>query len=53
MAIKRKFEPSHVGGFLKRSILPDDLSVTGAVEVLGIGPARPLAAPERQGRPVA
>jgi antitoxin HigA-1 len=37
MAIKPKFEPSHVGGFLKRSVLPDDLSVTEAAEVLGVG----------------
>lgn len=37
MAIKPKFEPSHVGGFLKRSVLPDDLSVTETAEVLGVG----------------
>ncbi len=37
MAIKPNFQPSHVGGFLKRSVLPDDLSVTGAAQVLGVG----------------
>jgi len=37
MAIKPNFEPSHVGGFLKRAILPDGLSVTEAAEVLGVG----------------
>jgi addiction module HigA family antidote len=37
MAIKPNFQPSHVGGFLKRSVLPDDLSVTEAAKVLGVG----------------
>ena len=37
MAIKPKFQPSHVGGFLKRSVLPDDLSVTEAAQALGVG----------------
>jgi addiction module HigA family antidote len=37
MAIKPNFQPSHVGAFLKRSVLPDDLSVTDAAEVLGVG----------------
>lgn len=37
MAIKPNFQPSHVGGFLKRSVLPDDLSVTEAAEALGVG----------------
>ena len=37
MAIKANFEPGHVGGFLKRSVLPDDMSVTEAAEVLGVG----------------
>jgi addiction module HigA family antidote len=37
MAIKPNFQPSHVGDFLKRSVLPDDLSVTEAAEVLGVG----------------
>ncbi len=35
--IKANFEPGHVGGFLKRSVLPDDLSVTDAPEALGVG----------------
>lgn len=29
--------PPHPGGFIKRSVLPDDLSVTAAAEVLNIG----------------
>lgn len=37
MAIKIGMKPPHPGGFIKRSILPDDLSVTDAAEVLGIG----------------
>lgn len=37
MGIKPNFEPGHVGGFLKRSVLPDDLSVTDAAEALGVG----------------
>lgn len=37
MTIKPNFEPAHVGGFIKRSVLPDDLSVTEAAEVLGVG----------------
>lgn len=37
MAIKPNFEPGHVGGFLKRSVLPDDISVTQAARVLGVG----------------
>jgi addiction module HigA family antidote len=37
MAIKIGMKPLHPGGFIKRSILPDDLSVTAAAEVLGIG----------------
>ena len=37
MAIKIGMKPPHPGGFIKRSILPDNLSVTGAAEVLGIG----------------
>ena len=34
MAIKIGMKPPHPGGFIKRSILPDNLSVTGAAEVL-------------------
>lgn len=37
MAIKIGMKPPHPGGFIKRSILPDDLSVTAAAKVLGIG----------------
>ena len=37
MAIKANFPPSHVGEFLKRSILPDELTVTEAAKVLGVG----------------
>ncbi|MEM9278251.1 MAG: HigA family addiction module antitoxin [Pseudomonadota bacterium] len=37
MAIKIGMKPPHPGGFIKRSILPDDLSVTDAAKVLGVG----------------
>jgi len=37
MVIKIGMKPPHPGGFIRRSILPDDLSVTDAAEVLGIG----------------
>ena len=37
MAIKIGMEAVHPGGFIKRSVLPDDLSVTAAAEVLGVG----------------
>ena len=37
MAIKIGMKPPHPGGFIKRSILPDELSVTDAAESLGIG----------------
>jgi len=37
MAIKIGMTPPHPGGFIKRSVLPDDLSVTDAAKVLGIG----------------
>jgi addiction module HigA family antidote len=37
MGIKANFEPGHIGGFLKRSVLPHDLSVTDAARVLGVG----------------
>ena len=36
MTIKSGMQPSHPGGFIKRSVLPDDLSVTAAAKVLGI-----------------
>ena len=37
MAMKIGMKPPHPGGFIKRSVLPDDLSVTAAAEVLNIG----------------
>ncbi|WP_306253708.1 HigA family addiction module antitoxin [Parvularcula sp. IMCC14364] len=37
MAIKIGMKPPHPGGFIKRSVLPDGLSVTDAAEVLGVG----------------
>jgi addiction module HigA family antidote len=37
MAIKTGMKPPHPGGFIKRSVLPDDLSVTDAAKALGVG----------------
>lgn len=37
MAIKVGMEAVHPGGFIKRSVLPDGLSVTDAADVLGVG----------------
>jgi len=37
MAIKIGMKPPHPVGFIKRSVLPDDLSVTDAAGALGIG----------------
>jgi len=37
MAIKIGMKPVHPGGFIKRSVLPDDLSITAAAEILGVG----------------
>jgi addiction module HigA family antidote len=37
MAIKIGMKPPHPGGFIKRSVLPDDLSVTDAAKALGVG----------------
>ncbi|HER25576.1 MAG TPA: addiction module antidote protein, HigA family [Rhodospirillales bacterium] len=37
MAIKIGMKPPHPGGFIRRSVLPDGLSVTGAARALGIG----------------
>lgn len=37
MRIKPKIEPGHIGGFLKRSVLPDDITVTQAARALGVG----------------
>ena len=37
MAIKIGMKAVHPGGFIKRAVLPDDLSVTAAAEALGVG----------------
>ena len=37
MTIKANFPPSHVGAFLKRSVIPNDVSVTDVAKVLGVG----------------
>lgn len=37
MAIKVGMRPSHAGSFIKRSVLPDDMSVKHAAEILGVG----------------
>ena len=37
MAKKIGMKAVHPGGFIKRSVLPDDLSVTAAAEALGVG----------------
>ena len=37
MAIKIGMKPPHPGSFIKRSVLPDDLSITDAAKVLGVG----------------
>lgn len=37
MAIKIGMKPVHPGGFIRRSVLPDDLSVTAAAHALGVG----------------
>ena len=37
MAIKIGMDPVHPGGFIRRSILPDDLTVTAAADILGVG----------------
>ena len=37
MAIKIGMKPPHPGGFIRRSVLPDELSVTAAAAVLGVG----------------
>jgi antitoxin HigA-1 len=37
MPIKANFRSSHPGGFLKRSVLPDDMSVSTAAKALGVG----------------
>ena len=37
MAIEIGMEAVHPGGFIKRSVLSDDLTVTAAAEILGVG----------------
>ena len=37
MAVKIGLKPNHVGGFIKRSVLPDDMTVTEAAKILGVG----------------
>ncbi len=37
MAIKIGMAPIHPGGFVKRSVLPDGLSITAAADILGVG----------------
>ena len=37
MAVKIGLDAVHPGGFIRRSVLPDDLSVTAAAEALGVG----------------
>ena len=37
MAIKIGMKPPHPGGFIKRSVLPDELSITDAAKALGVG----------------
>ena len=37
MAIKIGMAPVHPGGFIRRSVLPDGLSVTVAASALGVG----------------
>lgn len=37
MAITIGMKPPHPGGFIRRSVLPDDLSVTEAAAALGVG----------------
>lgn len=37
MAIKIGLKTPHPGGFIKRSILPDDMSVTDVAKILGVG----------------
>ncbi|MCP4983137.1 MAG: HigA family addiction module antidote protein [Gammaproteobacteria bacterium] len=37
MAMKIGMEPVHPGAFIRRSVLPDGLSVTAAAEVLCVG----------------
>ncbi|MFN0024501.1 MAG: HigA family addiction module antitoxin [Parvularculaceae bacterium] len=37
MTVKIGMKPPHPGGFIRRSVLPDELSVTDAAQALGVG----------------
>lgn len=37
MGIKVNIEPVHVGGFLKRAVIPEGMSVTDAAKILNVG----------------
>ncbi len=37
MAVNVAMKPVHPGGFIRRSVLPDGLTVTAAAKVLGVG----------------
>lgn len=37
MGLKITLNPVHPGGFIKRSVLPDDLTITEAAKILGVG----------------
>ncbi len=37
MTLTTEMKPVHPGGFIKRSVLPEGLSVTAAAKVLGVG----------------
>lgn len=37
MAIKTGMKPVHSGAFIRQAILPDELTVTDAAKILGIG----------------
>jgi len=37
MAIKTGMKPVHPGEFIRQAILPDDLTVTDAAKILGVG----------------
>jgi addiction module HigA family antidote len=37
MGLKIALNPVHPGGFIKRSVLPDDLTITEAAKALGVG----------------
>lgn len=37
MGLKIALTPVHPGGFVKRSILPDEMTITQAANILGVG----------------